>query len=67
MTKKLPDDPRAALLALAEYINEMKLTDKNRVPAGGDPRGCLGFWLSCGYLHGLLGLACEAERVGKLK
>ena len=67
MKKTLPDDPRAALKALAEYINGMKLTEENTVPAGGNPRGCLGFWLSCTYLQNLRGLASEAERVAKLK
>ena len=67
MKKKLPDDPREALLAIAEYINQMKTTAENRIPAGGDPRASLGYWHSHEYLHGLLGLACEAERVAKGK
>lgn len=63
----LPDDPRAALLELAQYINQIKTTAENRVPIHGDPRAAIGYWQSCEYLHGLLELACEAERVAKRK
>ena len=65
MKKILSDDPRVALLTLAEYINGMETKAENRVPAGGDPRASLGYWHSHEWLHGLLELACEAERVAK--
>lgn len=58
----LPNDPRAALLEIARYINQMELPDDRMIPQG-DKRACTGWWLTIDYLYGLQKIAAEAERL----
>lgn len=58
----LPDDPRKALIELADFINTMTRAS-HRYPDGADKREFTGYWQSIEYFYKLQGYAHEARRV----
>lgn len=64
--KCLPDDPRAALLAIKKHIDTMQKGSEFMIPFGGDKRASLGSWQTWTFLYGLQMISYEAERVADL-
>jgi len=61
----IPDDPRAALLAISNYLKIIRTSDENRFPFGGDKREPFGYVISTCYVYGLRKIQHEAERIAK--
>ena len=61
----LSDDPVAALMEIALFLNTIPMGDGNRYPPEADKRRFTGYVLPVEFVYGLIGLAHEAERVAR--
>lgn len=60
----LPEDPREALCAIADFLNKNMKFEGHRYPENADKRSFAGYWQSVDFFYNLKSIAYYAEKYG---